>query len=110
MTDKSDSFRETFTTAAGLRIRPAKLWPSLKWLAQAGLEGEVQGALTDRFTALNLCAYLKVNITRRLVLTYYCTPQFIWQYYNADKPSYTGGVVNFLRLSVTVGKPSRMFL
>lgn len=110
VTDKSDSFRETFTTAAGLRIRPAKLWPSLKWLAQAGLEGEVQGALTDRFTALNLCAYLKVNITRRLVLTYYCTPQFIWQYYNADKPSYTGGVVNFLRLSVTVGKPSRMFL
>ena len=30
--------------------------------------------------------------------------------YNADKPSYIGGVVNYLRLSVTVGKPVRMFL
>ena len=107
---KGDSFKETFTPAAGFRIYPSRLVPSLKWLPQAGLEAEVQGALTDRFTALNVCAYCKLSITRRMVLTYYCTPQFIWQDFNADKPSYIGGVVNYLRLSVTVGKPARMFL
>ena len=89
---------------------PAKMNPSLKFLPQVGVEAEVQGALTDRFTALNVCAYCKVNITRRMVLTYYCTPQFIWQDFQPDKPSFMGGVVNYLRLSVTVGKPTRMFL
>ena len=107
---KGDSFEETFTPAGGFRLYPSKLAPSLKWLPQVGLEAEVQGALTDRFTALNICAYCKLSITRRMVLTYYCTPQFIWQDFNADKPSYIGGVVNYLRLSVTVGKPVRMFL
>lgn len=108
--DKSDSFTETFTPSCGFRIYPAKITPSLKFLPQAGLEAEVQGALTSRFTALNICGYLKLNITRRMILTYYCTPQFIWQNFNNTKPSYIGGVVNYLRLSVTVGSPSRMFL
>ncbi len=107
---KGDSFKETFTPSGGFRVYPAKIAPSLKFLPQVGLEAEVQGALTDRFTALNVCAYCKVNITRRMVLTYYCTPQFIWQDFKPDKPSYIGGVVNYLRLSVTVGKPTRMFL
>ena len=107
---KGDSFRETFTPAGGFRVYASKLAPSMKWLPQVGLEAEVQGTLTDRFTTLNVCAYCKLSITRRMVLTYYCTPQFIWQDFNADKPSYIGGVVNYLRLSVTVGKPARMFL
>ena len=107
---KGDSFKETFTPSGGFRVYPAKIAPSLKFLPQVGLEAEVQGALTDRFTALNVCAYCKVNITRRMVLTYYCTPQFIWQDFKPDKPSFIGGVVNYLRLSVTVGKPTRMFL
>lgn len=110
VTDESDSFKETFTPSTGVRLFPAKVFPSLKFLAQAGLEAEVQGALTDRFTALNVCAYFKVNLTNRMVLTYYCTPQFIWQNFNDDYQSYIGGVVNYLRLSITVGKPTRMFL
>ncbi|MCD7815632.1 MAG: hypothetical protein LUH12_02715 [Bacteroides sp.] len=110
VTTKDDSFKETFTPSGGFRLSPSKIFPSLKFLAQAGLEAEVQGALTDRFTALNVCAYFKVNLTNRMVLTYYCTPQFIWQNFNTDYPSYIGGVVNYLRLSVTVGKPTRMFL
>ena len=110
VTRKGDSFEETFTPAAGFRLYPSKLAPSLKWLPQVGVEAEVQGALTDRFTALNVCAYCKLSLTRRMVLTYYCTPQFIWQDFNADKPSYIGGGVNYLRLSVTVGRPARMFL
>lgn len=108
--DKDDSFKETFTPSGGFRLFPARMAPSLKFLAQAGLEAEVQGTLTDRFTALNVCAYCKVNLTKRMVLTYYCTPQFIWQNFNTEHPSYIGGVVNYLRLSVTVGKPTRMFL
>lgn len=110
VTNKGDSFKETFTPSGGFRLFPSKIFPSLKFLAQAGLEAEVQGALTDRFTSLNVCAYFKVNLTNRMVLTYYCTPQFIWQNFNTDYPSYIGGVVNYLRLSVTVGKPTRMFL
>lgn len=108
--DKSDSFKETFTSSCGFRIYPARISPSFKFLPQAGLEAEVQGALTNRFTALNVCGYLKLNITRRMVLTYYCTPQFIWQDFNKTSPSYISGVANFLRLSVTVGNPTRMFL
>lgn len=107
---KGDALKETFTPSVGFRTYPAKMNPSLKFLPQVGVEAEVQGALTNRFTALNVCAYCKVNITRRMVLTYYCTPQFIWQDFQPDKPSFMGGVVNYLRLSVTVGKPTRMFL
>lgn len=110
VSDKNDSFKETFTPSGGFRLFPARMAPLLKFLAQAGLEAEVQGTLTDRFTALNVCAYCKVNLTKRMVLTYYCTPQFIWQNFNMEHPSYIGGVVNYLRLSVTVGKPARMFL
>lgn len=110
VTRKGDSFKETFTPSAGFRLYPSRLSPSLKFLPQAGLEAEVQGALTSRFTALNVCAYCKLNITRRMVLTYYCTPQFVWQDFRPDSPSFIGGVVNYLRLSVTVGKPTRMFL
>lgn len=110
VTDKDNSFKETFTPSCGFRIYPGRISPSFKFLPQAGLEAEVQGALTNRFTALNVCGYLKFNITRRMVLTYYCTPQFIWQDFNEEKPSYIGGMVNYLRLSVTLGQPSRMFL
>lgn len=108
--NKGDSFKETFTPSCGFRIHPAKMSPQWKILPQAGLEAEIQGALASRFTVLNLCAYCKLNLTRRMILTYYCTPQFIWQNFNEASPSYIGGVVNYLRLSVTVGKPSRMFL
>lgn len=110
VTDKGDSFKETFTPSCGFRLRPAKMNSSLFFLPQVGLEAEVQGVLTDRFTVLNVCAYCKVNITKRMVLTYNCTPQFIWQDFNKDTPSYMGGMVNYFRLSVTIGKPSRMFL
>jgi hypothetical protein len=110
VTDKGESFRETFTTSCGLHLFPSKISKAWKFMAETGLESEIQGALTDKFTSLNVCGYCKINITRRMVLTYYCTPQFIWQYFNAEKPSYIGGVVNFVRLSVTVGRPSRMFL
>jgi hypothetical protein len=110
VTDKSKSFEETFTPSGGFRINPAKMSKSWKFLVEAGLESEVQGMLTSRFTVVNVCGYCKIGITRRMVLTYYCTPQFIWQNFNADKPSYIRGIINFLRLSITVGKPSRMFL
>lgn len=110
VTNKGDSFKETFTPSCGFRIHPAKMSPQWKILPQAGLEAEIQGALTNRFTVLNLCAYCKLNLTRRMILTYYCTPQFVWQDFNETGPSYIGGVINYLRLSVTVGKPSRMFL
>lgn len=107
---EGDSFKETFTMAGGARLRPSKLSSSLEFLPSAGLEMEVQGGLTSRYTALNVCAYCKINITKRMVLTYYCTPQFIWQDYNDERTSYIGGLSQFLRLSVTVGKPTRMFL
>lgn len=109
VTRKGDSFRETFIPSTGFRIYPAKTYPK-NIFKQVGLEAEVQGALTDKFTALNLCAYCKIGITRRLILSYFCTPEFIWQDNNSGKPSFMGGVVNFLRLNVTVGKPGRMFM
>ena len=109
VTRKGDSFRETFIPSTGFRIYPAKTYPK-NIFKQVGLEAEVQGALTDKFTALNLCAYCKIGITRRLILSYFCTPEFIWQDCNPGKPSFMGGVVNFLRLNVTVGKPGRMFM
>ena len=109
VTRKGDSFRETFIPSTGFRLYPAKLNPK-NIFKQVGLEAEVQGALTNRFTALNVCAYCKIGITRRLVLSYFCTPEFIWQDSNPGKPSFMGGVVNFLRLNVTVGKPGRMFM
>lgn len=108
--NKKDSFKETFTPSWGFRIHPAKMSPQWKILPQAGLEAEIQGTLTDRFTVLNLCAYCKLNLTRRMILTYYCTPQFVWQSFNETGISHVGGVINYLRLSVTVGKPSRMFI
>ena len=109
VTRKGDSFRETFIPSTGFRLYPAKLNPK-NIFKQVGLEAEVQGALTNRFTALNVCAYCKIGITRRLILSYFCTPEFIWQESNPGKPSFMGGVVNFLRLNVTVGKPGRMFM
>ena len=109
VTRKGDSFSETFIPSTGFRLYPAKLNPK-NIFKQVGLEAEVQGALTNRFTALNVCAYCKIGITRRLILSYFCTPEFIWQESNPGKPSFMGGVVNFLRLNVTVGKPGRMFM
>ncbi len=46
---------------------------------------------------------------RHMCLAESCLSMMLCRY-NADKPSYIGGVVNYLRLSVTVGKPVRMFL
>ena len=109
VTRKGDSFKETFMTSAGFRLYPARLNPKCMF-RQLGVEAEVQGALADRFTALNVCAYCKIGLTKRMILTYYCTPEFIWQDFNPNKPEFIGGVVNFLRLSVTVGKPGRMFM
>ena len=109
VTRKGDSFTETFIPSTGFRIYPAKINPK-NIFKQVGLEAEVQGALTSKFTALNVCAYCKIGITRRLILSYFCTPEFIWQDCNPGKPSFMGGVVNFLRLNVTVGKPGRMFM
>ena len=109
VTRKGDSFKETFIPATGFRINPAKINPK-NIFKQVGLEAEVQGALTSKFTSLNVCAYCKIGITRRLILSYFCTPEFIWQDCNPGKPSFMGGVVNFLRLNVTVGKPGRMFM
>jgi len=109
VTRKGDSFKETFMTSAGFRLYPSKIAPK-SLLRQIGLEAEVMGALADRFTALNICAYCKIGVTKRMILTYYCTPEFIWQDFNPNKPEFIGGVVNFLRLSVTLGKPGRMFM
>ncbi len=106
---KGDSFKETFMASTGLRLYPARMYPK-SIFKQVGVEAEMQGALTSKFTALNVCAYCKIGITQRLILSYFCTPEFIWQYTNADRPSYMGAVVHFLRLSVTVGKPGRMFM
>lgn len=107
---KGDSFRDSFTASTGFRLSPSKMNPKLKSLFQVGAECEVQGALSSKFTALNVCAFCKINITRRMVLTYNCTPQFIWQDFNPSRPHFVGGMVNYLRLSVTVGKPTRMLL
>ena len=109
VTRKGDSFKETFMASTGFRLFPGRIAPKCVF-RQIGLEAEVQGALADRFTALNVCAYCKIGLTKRMILTYYCTPEFIWQNFNNNKPEYIGGVVNFLRLSVTVGKPGRMFM
>ena len=109
VTDKSDSFKETFMASTGFRLYPGKINPANPF-KQIGLEAEVQGALSDRFTATTVCAYFKLGLTRSLVLTYYCTPEFIWQTINSGKPEFIAGVVNFVRLSLTVGKPARMFM
>jgi hypothetical protein len=51
-----------------------------------------------------------MNITKRLVLTYYCTPEFDEQHLNPSRPAKINGVVNFFRLSLTVGNPGRMYM
>ncbi|MBR4809975.1 MAG: hypothetical protein IK031_06825 [Bacteroidales bacterium] len=109
VTDKADAFKETFLASTGFRLFPSKLNPANPF-KQIGIEAEVQGAFSDRYTATTVCAYFKLGLTKRLVLTYYCTPEFIWQNINADKPEFIAGVVNFLRLSLTVGQPARMFM
>ena len=109
VTRKGDSFKETFTTAAGFRLYPARINRKCMF-RQAGIEAEVQGLATSRFTALNTCAYFKMALTRYMILTYYCTPEFIWQDFNDNKPQFIGGVTNFIRLSVVIGKPARLFM
>lgn len=105
---KGDSFKETFMGSVGLHLSPSKMSPGWKFLPMLGLEAELQGPLTDKFTVLNVCGICRFSLTRRVMLTYNCTPQFIWQDFNASKPSFVGGVVNFLRLSVVVGKVGRL--
>ena len=108
ITDKSKSFNETFMGSVGLHLRPAKMSPVMKFLPLIGVEAELQGALTDRFTAVNVCAMVRFSLTRRILLTYNCTPQFIWQSFNSEKPAYVAGAVHFVRLSVVVGKVGRL--
>ena len=110
VTRKGDSFRETFMGSVGLHLHPSKMSRGWKFLPLVGVEAELQGALTDRFTSLIVCGICRFSLTRRVVLTYNCTPQFIWQDFNPSKPSYMGGVVNFLRLSVVVGRVGRLYL
>ena len=108
--EREDAFKETFVTSGGLRIFPARMSPKWKLIQQAGLEGEIIGLGSDQFTAVNLCAYMKMNLTKRLILTYYCTPEFIDQSFNPNKPSKVNAVVNFFRLSLMVGNPGRMYM
>ncbi|MCR4558498.1 MAG: hypothetical protein K5685_00285 [Bacteroidales bacterium] len=110
ITDKESSFKENFITAGGVRIFPAKMSKNWKFLQQVGLEGEIVGGFSDDFTAVNLCAYARINLTKRLVLTYYCTPEFVDQSFNKMKPEKVSGVVNFFRLSVTAGSPGRLYM
>ena len=110
VTERSDAFKETFITSAGFRLFPAKMSPKWKFMQQVGVEAEVVGAMSDEFTAVNICAYTKLNITKRLVLTYYCTPEFINQSFNPNRPEKISGVVNFVRFSLTVGNPGRMYM
>lgn len=107
--NKDDAWKETFMTSAGFRMYPSRINPKCK-IRQFGLEAEAQGLLSDRFTSINACAYCVMSLTRRMILAYYCTPQFVWQEINPKRADYMAGVVNFLRLSVTVGKPGRMFM
>ena len=110
ITRKGDSFKETFMGSVGLHLHPSKMSPGWKFLPLVCLEAELQGALTNRFTTLNIFGICRFSLTRRVVLTYNCTPQFIWQKFNPSKPNYMGGVVNFLRLSVVVGKVGRLYM
>ena len=110
VTRKGDSFKETFMGSVGLHLFPSKMSSGWNFLPMLGVEAELQGALTNRFTTLNVCGICRFSLTRRVVLTYNCTPQFIWQDFNPSKPSYVGGVVNFLRLSVVVGKVGRLYM
>ena len=110
VTRSGDSFRETFMGSVGLHLHPSKLSRWWKFLPMVGVEAELQGALTDRYTTLIMCGICRFSLTRRLVLTYNCTPQFIWQKFNPDKPSYVGGAVHFVRLSIVVGKVGRLYM
>lgn len=110
VTERGDAFKETFCGSAGFRIFPARMSPKWKFLQQAGVECETVGLLSDNLTAINVCAYAKMNITKRLVLTYYCTPEFDEQHLNPSRPAKINGVVNFFRLSLTVGNPGRMYM
>jgi len=110
VTRRGDAFNETFMGSFGARIFPAKMSPKWNFLQQVGVETEFLGLLSDNFSAVNICAYMKMNITKRLVLTYYCTPEFIDQTLNANKPQKVNGVVNFVRFSLTVGNPGRMYM
>ena len=107
--NKDDAFKETFMTSAGIRFLPSRIAPKCIF-RKVGLEVEGQGLLSDRFTAVNVCAYCVISLTRRMVLGYYCTPEFVWQDTNPKRHHFMAGVVNFARLSVTVGKPGRMFM
>ena len=107
--NKKDAAKETFMASAGIRFLPSKIAPKC-FVRKVGLEVEGQGLLSDRFTCINACAYCVMSVTRRIVLGYYCTPEFLWQDINPKRQHFMAGVVNFVRLSVTVGKPGRMFM
>ena len=110
ITDKSKSFQETFMGSVGVHIHPSKISPSCGFLPMIAVEAELLGALTNRFTALNICAICKFSLTPRLTLTYQCTPQFVWQNFDLEKPAFVGGAVHFVRLSVVVGKVGRLYM
>ena len=110
VTERDESFKETFTLSGGLRIFPARMSKKWRFIQQAGLEAEIVGACSDKLTYITACAYMKMNLTKRLILTYYCTPEFIDQSFNPSKPSKVNGVVNFFRLSLMVGNPGRMYM
>lgn len=103
VSDTHNSLKETFIHAYGMRF-----FPKSNFFSQVGLESEFLGSFSNNFSAYNFCAYMKLSLTRRLLLTYYCTPQVIKQQTVDKTTGDYSACGNFLRLSVLVGKPVRM--
>ena len=108
--DTRHSMRETFIPAIGVRLRPAKLWDALKFVPMAGFEAEAVGLGHKEQTTLNMYGYVKFNLTNRLILSYACNPQFVWDKRTSPEYDMLSGTTHYVRLSLTVGKPARMMM
>lgn len=108
--DGKRALKETFTPSVGFRLKPALLNQHLKFIPIMGVESELLGGFTERLKALNIYGYIKFNITNRLIFTYACNPQFVWNKREDEMPVFQCGTTNFFRLSLTVGKPTRMMM
>ena len=83
---------------------------ALKFVPMAGFEAEAVGLGHKEQTTLNMYGYVKFNLTNRLILSYACNPQFVWDKRTSPEYDMLSGTTHYVRLSLTVGKPARMMM
>ncbi|OFZ01247.1 MAG: hypothetical protein A2491_14045 [Bacteroidetes bacterium RIFOXYC12_FULL_35_7] len=112
----NSSIKETLLPSAGVAVRPCLLTPKLSFFKRAGLECEINGLLDSRIKSYNAYLNLKFEFFKNLNFEYGYNLNIT--NYNQNNTFYVSGKpvlytdklsygVNYLRLCVIFGKPSR---